>query len=527
MTIADVIAQLKKTYELSDPLYLSKFFEEDGEKWLHESLSKLYQPAYHNNYRIVIVQDCDDIHDYDDLPGKAVATLQKFSSQIDISNFFILLLSNNLNIEIELEQARALFSTDDRPIQHYPLNLLPTTIQKTTSSNTFCILPWMHLYVGPDGNVLPCCVGDQQHPVGSIKIDSVDTIVKSNKFNTIRKNMLTGKRSKECSYCYLREDANIVSPRISHNKQWRHIDTSAFSKDGSIDTFVPVYIDIRLNNICNLKCRMCSSYFSSSIAAEEKELFGVSKYSLRNVERKEELAEILEYIPHVEKIYFAGGEPLLAPEHYEILDSLVKCNNTNLEIVYNTNFTNLIFRNNSVTHYWNKFKNIRVGASIDAGGDVAEYIRHGTKWEDIENNLIKIKQHSPHVNFTVTSTVGFMNVISLIQLQQQWHNNNKLDITKFSLSATVSPDYLTVKVLPKHHKLRLASIITDHISWCNSNNAVLLGTQWQDVLNYMMSGDCTHLLSEFKRITKILDDYRNQSFVKVFPEFQDLIYDQH
>jgi sulfatase maturation enzyme AslB (radical SAM superfamily) len=362
--------------------------------------------------------------------------------------------------------------------------------------------------------------------MGNIRDDSINNILKSDKFNQLRKNMLSGRRSKECKRCYNFEDANQPSPRIKNNTRWSHLKNLDFNKDGTINEFKSVFLDLRLSNLCNLKCRMCDGYFSSAIAQEDAELFGNYTHlnnSLQNKDRKAELTDILEYVSVAEEIYFAGGEPLLSFEHYKILDALIKCNNTDLRIIYNTNFTKLSFKNQSVTKLWNKFSNVTVGASLDAMDNVAEYIRSGTNWKEIEHNLTQLKDESPHVNFTVTSTVGFMNIASLIKLQRQWHNNDILNIKKFSLNTTLSPAHLTVQVLPIHHKIRLSALIKNHISWCVENHADKLAVQWQETLDYMLDDDHTHYLGEFKRLTNIVDTHRNQSFIDVFPEFQDLL----
>ena len=521
----EVVDKLKTVYDTSEPLYLSSFFQPNGEKWLYESLSALHQEEYKNNYRIIVVQDCNDVYDYADLPGQAITALQKFSSQIDISNFFILLISNNQQIKEELAQAQELYSTDANPIQHYIVDLVP--YEKTiTTGDTFCILPWMHIYVGTDGNLLPCCNGMHQHPMGNVRTDSIDNILKSSKYNQLRKNLLTGQRSKECKRCYDFEDAGHQSPRLKNNKKWAHLKTLEFNNDGTVDKFTPAFLDIRLSNICNLKCRMCDGYFSSAIAQEDAELFGNYTHlnnSLPNKDRQAELVDILKYVPFAEEIYFAGGEPLLNSEHYEMLNKLIECGNTNLRLFYNTNFTKLSFKNISVTDLWNKFSNVTVGASLDAMGDVAEYVRFGTDWKEIEQNLARVKAEAPHVNFTVMSTVSFMTVASLIELQKQWHNNNILNINKFTLNTTISPDYLTVRVLPSEHKQQMSLLISEHIQWCRENHASKLAGQWQETLDYMLSADHSHCLGQFKHLTNIVDIHRNQSFVKVFPEFQDLL----
>jgi len=154
---------------------------------------------------------------------------------------------------------------------------------------------------------------------------------------------------------------------------------------------------------------------------------------------------------------------------------------------------------------------------------VAEYVRHGCNWSKIENNLQQLQQHSPHVKFTVTSTVGFMNVQSLIDLQQRWNKSKQLSLQNFSLSTMISPVHLTVAVLPDLHKQQLKQIIVDHINYCVINNAKNLALQWQDVVNYMMQNDHSYALPELKKLTIAMDRYRAESFTKIFPEYEDLL----
>ena len=519
-----ILATLQKVYDTAGPYFLSDFYKPGGEKRLYEFLESTYRPAFENNFRLLIVQDCQDQYDYQDLSGKAVCTLQKYASQIDISNFFILVLSGNVNIGQELEQARQLYSTDSVCIQSQYVSELSYQDPVYKKQDTFCILPWIHLYVGPDGNVLPCCRSDQQYPMGSVNEQTVDSILKSTKFNQLRQNMLSGKRSKECSICYQREDAGLPSSRLQNNAKWRN-KISNFNVDGSLDEFAPVYLDLRLNNICNLKCRMCSGYFSSAIAQEETRLFNKQKNTnILSLESKSVvLDEVVNYLPHVEHIYFAGGEPLIAPEHYKILNALIECNNTNLELYYNTNFTSLTYKDTSVIELWKHFDNVKIGASLDAMGNVAEYVRHGTRWIDIEDNLKLLKSQCPHVVFTVESVVGFLNVLNLIELQKTWHENNILNASKFAVKVMVGPDHLTLQILPAHHKQRLCEKIKSHMDWCQQNQATTLVKQWKNVLNYMMAEDQSHWLNKFQKITSALDQHRQESFKAVFPEFIDLL----
>ena len=518
------IDHLQKLYNTAGPFYLSEFYQADGNKKLYNFLTSVYQTEYTTNFRILVVQDCTDVYDYEDLPGKAICTLQQYVSQIDISNFFVVIVTGNKKIDTELMHAQKLYSTDDCKIQSYIVNNVEYTAIDQ-QQDTFCVLPWMHLYIGPDGNVLPCCVADQKFPMGNINDTSVDDISKSSTFNLLRTNMLAGNRSKECSRCYTQEDAGLRSARQSHNVRWSQKKLNVES-NGTLKKFKPVYLDIRLNNICNLKCRMCSGYYSSAIAQEEAMLFGNQQSvdaSMQSAQKALALENIIKYLPQAEKIYFAGGEPLLAPEHYKILDALIACGNTNLEITYNTNFTTLTYRGRSVLDLWKQFSNIKIGASLDAEGAVAEYVRHGTKWNTIESNLELVKSQCPHINFIVTSTVGLLNVDNLIRLQQHWHTSGTLDILKFSQTVMIGPKHLTVSALPLEHKQRLEQTINHHVVWCRQNNAKVLATQWVEVLNYMLSKDNSHSLVEFKRLTEIMDQHRDESLEKVIPELKNLL----
>jgi radical SAM protein with 4Fe4S-binding SPASM domain len=519
------ISELQQQYQTVGPFFLSEFFLVDGPKKLYNFLKSAYSPEFDNNFRIIVVQDCEDSYDYEDLPGQALTALQKSVSEIDISNSFIVVVSGNPQLKQELQQVQTLYSTDQWPMRDHVLKNVEYS-KKINKQEAFCVLPWMHLYVGTDGNVLPCCQADNQFPMGNIMHKSLEEIYKSDGFNKLRYNMLSGQRSKECARCYTREDAGLQSFRIESNNRWNTVLREQLDQSGKIDQFQPVYLDIRLNNICNLKCRMCSGYYSSAIAQEETELFHsreIVNSTLHLKQRKENLEKILNYVPFAEKIYFAGGEPLLTSEHYDIMQKLIDSDNTDVEIHYNTNFTTLKYRDKNVLQLWNKFSNIKVGASLDAYGRVAEYVRHGCNWMTIETNLELLKQQCPHVNFIVTSTVGLLNVESLIELQKNWHTEQKLNISNFMLSVMTSPAHLTLTVLPATHKKRLQDLIEKHMLWCRQNGANKLAGQWQDVLTYMWSEDLSFRLEEFRRLTRLMDRYRNENLIKSIPELQDLL----
>jgi len=512
--INQALEQLKKEYCVLGTFYYSILAKHNGEKILYDWLYTHHKDYFEPNERLVFVQDCGDVYEYNDELGNHTTAIQKALKVVDITNCFVTVLTTNKNITRELALV-----TDTDVINHV---VVPGEYDPIfpTFGDTFCPLPWMHLHIAPDGGVLPCCAGDTNYPLGNIDQDNLVDIYNNTNFQKLRQGLLTGKHPKECQHCWIKEKTGIRSHRLDHTEQYHVSETRL---DGLVDQFNPTTLDIRINKVCNLKCRSCSPHLSSAIAQEVQGIYNVDWPTLNNRQRKSVMPELLLLLPNSEHIYFAGGEPLLAPEHLAMITELIKIKNTNLNIFYNTNFMQLDFRGNSFTNLWKEFSDITIGASLDAHGPVAEYLRHGTVWSTIESNLKRLQNEAPHVKFRVTSTVGFLNIESLIELQRDWTERKLISIDQFSISQIIFDSFFSAQAAPIHHKRRLTQIIKDHQAWLDSQGGQELLTRWQQVIDYMWLEDCTHLLSEFQRTMTNQDRYRNESFHKVLPKFTDIM----
>jgi radical SAM protein with 4Fe4S-binding SPASM domain len=509
------LEQLNKEYCVIDTFYYSTLVDNNGEKLLYDWLRLHRKDYFEPTERLVFVQDCGDVYEYNNQLGNYTNTIQQALKVVDITNCFVTIITANPNIGQEL----ALASNLDSPINYTIVDGNYNPIFPTFG-NTFCPLPWMHLHIAPGGDVLPCCAGDTGHPLGNINQDSLIDIYNNKKFQKLRQGLLTGKHPKECQHCWIKEKNGIKSHRLTHLENYQVLETR---DDGLVDKFDPITLDIRINKVCNLKCRSCSPHLSSAIAQEVQGIYNVDWPVLNNRQRKSVMAELLLLLPNSEHIYFAGGEPLLAPEHLDMITELIKIKNTNLNIFYNTNFMQLDFRGVSFTELWKEFSDITIGASLDAHGSVAEYLRHGTVWSTIESNLKRLQNEAPHVKFRVTSTVGFLNIESLIELQRDWTDRGLISIDQFSISQIIFDSFFSVQAVPAHHKQRLESIIKNHILWLNSQNATQLIHEWQKVIDYMWLEDRTHLLTTFCQTMRNQDRYRNESFHTVLPQFADIM----
>jgi radical SAM protein with 4Fe4S-binding SPASM domain len=388
-------------------------------------------------------------------------------------------------------------------------------------SKTFCILPWIHIYANPDGSVLPCCIGDHHNHLGNVQSQTIEEVWNDEKYRTMRKKMLTGEKCDECSACYKIEESEATSPRQLHiDKFKKYIPlTAATNFDGSVDMNLR-YFDIRWSNICNFKCRSCSSTYSSSWATEDNTVGHDKKvFIFSGGNNNDDLYN--QFLPHfknIEEFYFAGGEPLLTDKHYDILEYLISIGKTNVKLQYNTNLSNLKYKDKSIISLWKKFSNVRVYASLDSWGDRAEYIREGTDWKIIEYNFRLIKRQLPHVQLYTTTVVSSLNVSTLPEFFTYILESKLFKIKDFkpSLYILQTPHFYSFSMLNNE----LKSTIINKLS--KAKFSANIDKQLQNVILSLKNSTYNEpSLQEFKRVTADLDTIRNRNFLKTFPELKD------
>jgi sulfatase maturation enzyme AslB (radical SAM superfamily) len=221
------------------------------------------------------------------------------------------------------------------------------------------------------------------------------------------------------------------------------------------------YWDIRFSNLCNLSCRSCGHIFSSSWYQDQAQLAGgdwkkhnkVLNFAGRtNIDIWEQLIPHLDY---VEQIYFAGGEPLMMEEHYRILDELERRERFDVRLIYNTNFTHVKLKDRFVFDYWKKFKSVSVGASLDAMGARAEYIRKGTTWSTVEDNRRRMLDTCPLVDFYISPTLSIMNALHLPEFHQSWVNQGLIRAQDLNVNILQDPMYYRIDIATEQYKNKI------------------------------------------------------------------------
>jgi len=464
------------------------FYFSKGKSWLYSTIKNLKRERFEDDERILFRLDVPDIFAFSGSKGEIETYLDQLLVDFDIPDHFVIKSIN-----------------DEQNIKVY--------------QDTLCVLPWIHLYVSPSsGTIKPCCFASDTNET-IIDYPTLDSAINSDSMRKIRSDMMQGRRPNSCASCFQREDAGLSSDRLRANQRWNNVNFST-EHDGSI---IPDYrfFDIRLNNICNFKCMTCSHEFSSSIEQESKKLWGSD---FHNVKVKHKNAyesfykSVLSNVASIEKFYFAGGEPLLMEEHYEILDTLISLSNTQVELDYNTNMSNIYFKKRPITDYWSQFTNVNVGISLDGMGIQSEYIRNGSCWTSILENIKTIRSQSPHVHLSVSSTYSIYNCFHLMDFQKHMIENHIFDAADLDMHHAYG-DLNTVHLLPRKLKDKLKDSIGRHISWLDDKKLI---SKWQECSSYLDQEDKSYLLGRFLSHVEILDSYRCLDLFSVFPELLDL-----
>jgi radical SAM protein with 4Fe4S-binding SPASM domain len=407
-------------------------------------------------------------------------------------------------------------------------DMTPKQKELLIESEAFCMLPWMHIHAFPDGRAYPCCFALDQYPVGDLNKDSMETVFNSKGMKKMRLNMLDDKPSRQCTKCYDQEKSGFFSLRLSSNKHFGHnismVDNT--QSDGSTD-FVIKYWDIRFSNLCNMACRSCGTWFSSNWYEDHKKLTGKppDHAKIMRVGRTADdiWEQMLKQFDHVEQFYFAGGEPLIMEEHYRILKELDKRKMYHVRLIYNTNFSKLKFKDLDVLELWNKFDSVSVGASVDAEGKRGEFMRKGTVWKDTVANRKKMLEVCPQVDFYISSTVGLINALHIVDFHRNWVDQGLLKPQDFNFNLLQYPFWQRIDLLPDAYKQKVKEKYEKHLEWLRPQDHLTRATKgFESGLDYMMRRDNFDQFHKFKDGMQKLDVIRNENILEVFPELKEL-----
>ena len=464
-------------------------------------------------------------------------------------------------------------------------------------SPTFCALPWLHLSSRPDGKMRTCCTSNAssvQDPDSNVKIGggevgvvknddgipanfnhtTLDEAWNSSYMRNVRKMMLRGEKPASCLKCYKEEDAGHLSKRNWETDYWgKRYDLQQLvdetKEDGSIPTKIR-YIDLRMGTKCQLACVMCSPHDSSGWIKEWQDIYPqMQNEKLKNTSAWKNKGqnhgasynwhknnprfwkELMEQVPHMYQLYFAGGESLVIDEHYELLEECIRQGHAkNIELRYNSN---AVEWRDDLFDLWSEFKRIRFHYSIDAYGEQNDYIRYPSKWDHQVEQMWKLDATNSNVELTSATTILALNVGYIPEFVKwkteagfkKW-NKWPLGAGGINMHFAYWPPQLNVKVLPNHIKKQITEKYENEFyPWIEDNWDKFTGVKdagidketflnanygikrFKGIINFMNAEDWSARLPETKEYLKLVNEKRNwtEKFSQTFPLLQELTHE--
>lgn len=389
--------------------------------------------------------------------------------------------------------------------------------------------PWLQLNAQVNGFVLPCCMStrDEATKLSNLN-ENADLRVawNSERMKALRLDLLSEKKNSLCDKCYKYESLGKESERMKYNRDYknRFDRVTRTEKDGSLKDEKILILDMRFSNKCNYKCRICSSECSSlwyederKLGLESTQLSSKKKFIPSNSQSFSQ--SFFSSLDGIEKIHFAGGEPLVMDEHYQVLDYLIKNKQFNVEISYNTNLSTLKYKNWKVIELWNHFNKVHLWASLDGMGEKGDYMRKGQHWNKIEDNIRTVQHNCPNVLIGVNVAVSLLNVFHLPEFLSYMIDNNFVHQDRINLYLLFGPEYFNLTQLPigvKAEAEKLLYSFKDHYLQ-NINGGENIASHIDVIISYMNSKQGDQLSATKDWLVKV-DQIRNEDFVKTFPE---------
>ena len=214
-------------------------------------------------------------------------------------------------------------------------------------------------------------------------------------------------------------------------------------------------------------------------------------------------------------------------EHYRILEELVNRGLFHVRLIYNTNFTQVKLKYRYVFDYWRKFKSVAVGASLDAMGPRAEYIRHGTEWAGVEDNRRRMIDTCPNVDFYISPTLSIMNAWHLPDFHREWVEQGLIRAQDLNVNILQDPAHYRIDISPTKFKQSLRLRFEEHLAWLRPQDPLKRATVgFESAINFLMSTNNQTLLPRFREKTAQLDKVRGESLLLTIPELECLYYDR-
>ncbi|MEM6450521.1 MAG: twitch domain-containing radical SAM protein [Cyanobacteria bacterium P01_D01_bin.105] len=377
-----------------------------------------------------------------------------------------------------------------------------------------CLTALLGVYASPDGYFYPCCVADTSitNRLNERQGGSFREAFNSDKIKNIRRQLANGEWPDACISCQQSEALGRKSHRQIFNEGSisQHADvTENMTAEGHVDYAIK-QLDIRWNNTCNFKCRMCGPKFSSAWERDYAAL-GIDYAPAYDWSYAVETEEFLSILEEVTSLNFAGGEPLITDAHYQVLLKLIEMRAASkVTLTYTTNLSVLKYKQYDLTELWKHFKQVNLVFSLDGFGSAVEYSREGFNHKRFLKNIESVKQN-PAISLYSHCVSSIFSILSIPDYVNFCHEYG----IEFSITCIRHPEYYSPAILDNQLKDKVVTRYQQKAKTSDFDYDFVLKDMEKDLERVGL------LRRMFKHQTSTLDSIRNKRFGNYFPLFSE------
>jgi len=375
---------------------------------------------------------------------------------------------------------------------------------------TICSLPWIGLFINPDGRVSNCAISKMS--LGNLNSQTLEQCLHGDLNQQTKKDMLDKIAHPRCNNCYDVEKFASNASINESNRSWykrygiKSIDMSIYDSPNHFDLRV---LDLRWRNTCNQACVYCGPDLSSKWAQELND----QRWSVNDEIIEKNKQYIFNQLSQISHVYLAGGEPLLMKENQELLEKLIVVN-PEVEIRVNTNLSKI---DTPVFRLLEQFESVKWTISVDAVGSQYNYIRWPGNWETFLQNLTTLQRNHKDINFNMVwcalNSTGLFDCIDFLNSQGFQEN-------MYVIHCLSGPNELDIRNLPKEQILQLKNLVSARLQTANPSQwfAKCLTTMYN-----FLDSDSKSTLDDLKKFLETIDTRRNLNSQLLFPHIYDSI----
>ena len=296
---------------------------------------------------------------------------------------------------------------------------------------TYCMAPFRNVYIN-NGKARPCCWYERRELKNKTEtLADIPNSFFSEEFDAIRNN--PSDRPSGCWKCQMHEDRGGKSHRMLWNER---------EKDDGVAKLTD--LDIYMGNLCNLACVTCSSHNSSKWISEEQKIFGTAQ---KTTQDNIDIELTWELVKDLKRIKLAGGEVTIMPDHKKFLQQLIDFGVAkNITLVYIVNNTT---DPTQFKELFDQFAKVEFILSVDGIGEVSDYVRYLSKWNQLEENINKTIDMN--IEVSINCVVSILNVYHMPELIEWWDNRGPILFRLLDY-----PEHLSIKnLLPWQRELTI------------------------------------------------------------------------